>query len=102
MLSMLPLTRRVVVYAPDQHSAKAELGAHLLRVVDSFNFYSQLRILDSAGYEIVRINRVEDTNGAQAAQKSSVRRAGLDVAKVPDVELQFKGETDYFKIAMRL
>ncbi|AWB34130.1 hypothetical protein DBV39_10890 [Orrella marina] len=103
MLSMLPLTRRVVVSAPDQHRAKAELGAHLLRAVDSFNFYSQLRILDSAGYEIVRINRVEDTNGAQAgAQKSSVRRAGLDVAKVPDAELQFKDETDYFKIAMRL
>ena len=85
LLSNFPLSLQALTPGPGQQQAIADLAGQFSRFAHSFPMFSQLRVIDSTGQEIVRVNHSQG-----------------NVINVPRENLQNKADRDYFRITSQL
>ena len=85
LLAGFPLSQQALTPGPKQQQAKADLAGQFARFANSFSMFSQLRVIDRHGNEIVRVNH---TDG--------------QIVNVPPESLQNKADRDYFQITSQL
>lgn len=85
LLSGFPLSQHALIPGPNQQQARADLAGQFARFANSFSMFSQLRVLDQHGNEIVLVNNT-----------------GGNIVNVPPEGLQNKADRDYFQITSQL
>jgi len=85
LLAGFPLSQQALTPGPKQQQARADLAGQFARFANSFSMFSQLRVIDKYGKEVVRVNH---TDG--------------QIVNVPPEQLQNKADRDYVQITSQL